>query len=239
MNEADFERFINLIELDQEYYNLNSERVLLQNEIEQRHKDIEVIQNELHLAHENIVDLRKKKDLLELESKALDQEEYKKREKLDNASTTKEYYSLEKEIQDLKRKKEQLEPSVLSLWQDLEKLEKSYQELEEQLHLKISEIEKDIENFKNRRENLDIQINENLQKRRSIENEVDPELLSQYNSMKEAVNNPVVPLINESCSVCHLNVTAQDFSEIKRQKLIKCKDCFRLLYLPIGKTLVS
>ena len=52
-----------------------------------------------------------------------------------------------------------------------------------------------------------------------------------YAVMRAKVTDPVVPVIDGSCSACFYKISPQDMQLLARRKLVQCKDCFRLLYL--------
>ena len=52
-----------------------------------------------------------------------------------------------------------------------------------------------------------------------------------YERMKGRVYDPVVPMSQDSCSVCFYGLTPRDLQMLKQNGLLQCKDCFRLLYL--------
>jgi predicted nucleic acid-binding Zn-ribbon protein len=58
------------------------------------------------------------------------------------------------------------------------------------------------------------------------------EWLDNYHEMKEKVPDPVVALSNESCSGCFSMFTPADLQAIRRNSLVTCKLCYRLVYLP-------
>lgn len=71
-----------------------------------------------------------------------------------------------------------------------------------------------------------------MQDRQSKEQAVPAEWLEKYATMRARVTDPVVPVINGDCSACFYQVSTQDMQQLRHRKLLQCKDCFRLLYLP-------
>jgi predicted nucleic acid-binding Zn-ribbon protein len=48
--------------------------------------------------------------------------------------------------------------------------------------------------------------------------------------MKNKVPDPIVPLKNGTCSSCFYPVLPQEILRIKRNALLHCMSCYRLLY---------
>lgn len=56
------------------------------------------------------------------------------------------------------------------------------------------------------------------------------ELLTDFAMRKSYVVNPVVPVINNACSACYNIVAAQDLIRMRRQVLVMCAQCYRMLF---------
>jgi predicted nucleic acid-binding Zn-ribbon protein len=67
--------------------------------------------------------------------------------------------------------------------------------------------------------------------RKRIESIVPQGWLEKYAIMRTKVTDPVVPVINNSCSACFYDVIGQDLQELRKKKLLQCKECYRFLYL--------
>lgn len=231
MNDTDFEHFIKLVELDQQYHQLLIEKSTLLSEMEQLEQDIDFLHNKLEEAHQVVVNLRKKINIAELDLKSLDLKEQEKKKQIDNVLTTKEYYSFEKELSDLKVKKSDLESEILFFMQQLENAELEYEKIEKEVPSKIQETETNIKNLQRRINYIDIQINELSKQRPIAEKKIPSDYLELYSSMRGSVINPVVPAKNNNCSACSISITMQDLQNIRQHKLVKCRNCFRLLYI--------
>ncbi len=72
-------------------------------------------------------------------------------------------------------------------------------------------------------------------KREPLSKTIDAELMSRYNRIRHSKKTgaAVVPLRGESCSGCHMKVTAQVINEIMAgHKIHSCRHCGRLLFHP-------
>jgi uncharacterized protein len=232
MDEISFERFIALAELDQLVSQLTREQNTLVQEIESITQQIDNLHAELEEAYQRVYNIRKKIDSIELEVNAITEKKKRKQMQLESASNTKEYYSLEQELAILNKQTLTMEEPLFQAWHDFEQAQQIYEQkktgippLVEQHQIMLTSMKNKVAHIQERREQYSKQ-------RQNYEAAVSPELLQEYTSMKEMVANPVVPVIRDSCGACFYTITSSDLLEIKRDKLVKCKDCFRLLYMP-------
>lgn len=226
-----FQRFLDLIEIDQQ--------------IEAQRKKIEAVEKEiakLQSKNQNLVDDRARKeqqliaakkevDAQEFEMKTLDEAEKKVKARLDLISNPKEYYSLKSEIDALKKKQHTLEEGLLQAWHVFEVRTKEFQDTQNQTQAQQEIIEQELALMaKNIAESLNT-IESLTSKRVEIERDVPQEWLEKYILMRARVSDPVVPVLNGSCSACFYKIPEQDMVLLRRKKLVQCKDCYRLLYL--------
>lgn len=65
------------------------------------------------------------------------------------------------------------------------------------------------------------------------------QLRSDYIQLKKRVANPAVPIVADSCSACFLNLLQNESSHLSTRSVIKCRGCFRFLYVPDATTETS
>lgn len=236
MNRGVFDQFIKLVELDEELYQSIIDKANLVHEIELLELEIENIQININKSYQNILHLKKESNALELEINSLNSEYANKKNKINNASNTKEYYYLEQEIQNLTVKSENAETELFNIWNNLDIAQENYNNLLKKSEEKKKPILEDIKNFHRRVEYLINNINQLNKKRPELTSLVDPEILEQYNLMKESVHNPAVKVVNKSCYACFYLLTQQDYYQVSQNNLPRCRNCFRFLYLKDQKT---
>lgn len=232
MQETPFEQFIALVEVDQKINALNkSIKVLEQENAAQRHIDgshqtaLDKIKQKLH-------DERKEVDAKELEMKTLDSQEADKKKRLDTVANHKEYSSIKGEIDQLKKEQHILEDALIQAWNRLETAKKEVDVASaayEQQHKKTLET---IALNDQKISEIDTQVAALIDVRTEKEKTVPAEWLEKYAVMRARVPDPVVPVVDGNCSACFYKISAQDLQFLNRRKLVQCKDCFRLLYLP-------
>lgn len=231
MTQTPFEQFIALVEVDQEINSLNSSLSTHQKKIDALRTELSVNKQVCEKAKIKFEQTRKEVDDKELEMKVLDQQEKEKKGRLDTVANHKEYQSIKTEIDQLKKEQHELEEQLMSVWNQLENAKKELdsanslcQQQDEKIHHEISQIEQQIGQITTQRD-------QKLQERHQKDQSVPAEWMQKYAVMRAHVTDPVVPVVNESCTACFYKVSAQDMQELKRRKLVQCKDCYRLLYL--------
>lgn len=231
MTQTPFEKFIALVEVDQKINSLN-------NQIATHRKKIADLgqESQAHLlAHEKIKEkyeqTRKEVDAKELEMKILDQQESEKKIKLDQVANHREYQSIKSEIDLLKKSQHDLEESLISIWNQLENTKKELDASAIAHQQQDVQIKQQIEQNETQINQITDQIDELLKVRVELDQNMPLEWLEKYSIMRARVSDPVVPVLDGSCSACFYKVSAQDMQDLKRRKLVQCKDCYRLLYL--------
>lgn len=230
MNDTSFSSFIDLVELDQRIAQLSKEAETLTLQIDGLNKHIEQIQAETHNAHTRFHNARKGLDAIELELKSLDELSREKQFRLGLASSPKEFFSLEHEIQAIAKKRTQLDEQGFVIMSELEESQKIYQDIKEQEPVNIDEKRKQLAESESRLAYVATLRKGLLDQFVKDEAVVDSELLATYASMKDKVPNPVVEILKGSCSACFYALSNPDLIEAQQKKLVRCKDCYRLLY---------
>lgn len=231
MTETPFEQFIALVQVDQKINALNAQIVVHRQKITDLQKEAQASAQAHEKTQERYEQIRKEVDAKELEMKILDQQESEKKTKLDNVSNHKEYQSLKAEIDQLKQSQHNLEESLIAIWNQLENAKKEVDASAVSLHEREVKIKQQIEQHENQIKEISVHVDQLMQDRVAKDQKVPEEWLQKYAIMRAKVADPVVPVLNGSCSACFYTVSAQDMQELKRRKLVQCKDCYRLLYL--------
>jgi predicted nucleic acid-binding Zn-ribbon protein len=232
MSETPFQAFIDLIQFDQASLSIEQAIKALQQEIETLKKQEIESNHKFDEVKQKVHDARKEVDELELEMKELDQAEKNKKERLETATDYKQYQSFKNEIEALKRKQHEYEEVLLNAWNRLENAQKEFEIIKKDHANKIDMLSKEIEKKMQVISGLQTDINERSEQRIIKEKIVPQEWLEKYAMMRSKVSNPVVPVINGSCSACFYKVTEQDLIQLRRRKLLQCKGCYRFLYSP-------
>jgi predicted nucleic acid-binding Zn-ribbon protein len=229
-----FEQFIALVHVDQKINTLQASINKIDKEREQRAQGDLAHKNILSISREKVHAAKKEVDAQELEMKILDEKEREKKNNLERIANYKEYQSLKAEVDAVKTAQHNLEEGLIGAWNRLDLAKKEYEVAQQTYQNQHAEYEQAIAQDLSSIEQKRQEIQELLTQRVEKEKSVPAEWLEKYAIMRTRTTDPVVPVIKGSCSACFLTVSHQDMQALERHKLIQCKDCFRLLYLPDG-----
>ena len=232
MSQSPFEQFISLVEVDQKINALHKSIKALEQENSAHQKNDEANFASLEKIRQKLHDMRKEVDTKELEMKTLDIQESEKKKGLETVANHKEYSSIKAEIDQLKKAQHILEDSLMQVWNQLETAKKEFETANQQYEQQKSKIQELIHNHNLKISELNTETSMLTQERAEKEKTVPAEWLEKYAVMRARVTDPVVPVHNGSCSACFYKISAQDMQALAHRRLVQCKDCFRLLYLP-------
>lgn len=196
-----------------------------QNELKNSEEEINREKKEM----ENLILERKEKEL-EMDS---NQETLKKYQaQLYTVKTNKEYSSLLHEIEEIKRKNSHLEDDILELMEIIDSKEEKIREKREKLKEMQREFMKKEQQEKQRDQELRQRLNMKKGEREKVSVHADRTLLAKYERISKGKNHlAIVPIKDNSCGGCHLQLPPQKVSEIKSaSKTITCEGCARILY---------
>jgi len=64
-----------------------------------------------------------------------------------------------------------------------------------------------------------------------------PEALrTEYVQLKTRIANPAAPVISNNCSACFMSLLSQEAASLNTRLIIRCRNCYRFLYLPDATT---
>ncbi len=233
MNEQHpLQSFIDLVTFDQELVTLETEVKKLEHEVADAKGKFFQIEQSLEQAKQRVYDARKEVDHKELEMKELEAQRSATKERLENVKNAKEYQAVKSEAEKLKTQQSQLDEVLLGVWQKFEAAQKEQEVLAHDAEKKLAE-QKDIQE-KKQEKILEIKkvLEERSRARAEREKRVPADWLERYAMMRSRVTDPVVPILQNSCSACFWSVSNQDMLTLKRGALLQCKGCYRFLYIP-------
>lgn len=231
MDGTPFQAFIALIDFDQTITGLEDQlRQSRQELFSLQDQEVELRKSQDIVAHA-VHDAQKTVDLKELDMRDLDQIIQKKKQQLEAAASTKEYKSLKLEIDRLHQQEHTLEQELLAVWRHLDTVKAIYKETKETMEQKVIALNTSIDQISGEISSLADAIEEKLAARPSKIKNVPEEWLEKYAAMRSNVQDPVVPVVNGSCSACFYNIINHDLQQLRRNKLVQCRDCYRFLYL--------
>jgi len=164
------------------------------------------------------------------------QEQIKKyNNQLQGVKKNEEYQALLKEIDEIKKQIGLKEEEQIKIMLQMDEANLFFLEAKKR-------IETEIQQLKKQEEQIDKELQEVIQERKGLEQKrleaqksVSPELLSHYLRVKQRKKTGpvVVPLKDEICSGCFMQILPQVVNEIMAsEKIHTCRHCGRILYYP-------
>ena len=143
----------------------------------------------------------------------------------------KELLGLEREVGELRKKKDALETEILEIMDDVEsrasgarELEERYLELERVWTKEQDALKSEIEALRGRLEDLE-------QKRVRAVSALGPGVLGLYEETKRRCGMAVARVEQGTCLGCHLSLTLADLKKARSGEFTRCSHCGRILYV--------
>ena len=232
MGETPFQTFIGLVALDQSINVLNKELASFDVQKNQIAKQTDQLAIELEAIKQRVHEMQKNVDVQELEMKTLDDQEKSKKHRLENLSSHKDYQSLKSEIDFLKKQQHALEDTLIQAWHALETAKKEYAQKQHEYDEKIKSFDVQLKNIEEKKKAQQLEYEAHVAQREPVQAKVPQEWMDKNVAMRTRVVDPVVPVTQGICSACYYQVSEQDMIALNHRRIVQCKDCFRLLYLP-------
>ncbi|HHP7234435.1 MAG TPA: zinc ribbon domain-containing protein [Desulfobacterales bacterium] len=182
-------------------------------------------------AREQLAELQRNYRALEMESKEHLGKIARSQEQLQTVKTNKEYQSMLKQIDDLKAAHSALEDRMIECLDGIDQAEAALKETRQQseaagIRIQNEKQQLEEESRREKARRLDME-----QQRTDLLNQVNSDLLRQYQSVKATGRRgPVAVVRSAVCQACHLNIPPQMFNELLRfEKVFHCPHCERLL----------
>ncbi len=190
-----------------------------------------VLERELVEIKEAIDGLEKERRNKEREIEGKNEYIAKRKKKLMEVKTNKEYSAVLSEIDSLNKVISDVEEEVIAIMEKIEE-KKNYS------HEKAEQLKKEIEAFSGLEEEKKAELSKLEEKlgqlrtqRESLAKSVEENLLKNYYRISRGRKGvAIVPVIENICQGCHMTVTPQTVSEIKmNNRIITCLNCSRIL----------
>jgi predicted nucleic acid-binding Zn-ribbon protein len=232
MNKNSLQQLIALVQYDQASLLIEKELEKVQEELEKAQKEEFICRESLEKLDEYTKSIHKEVQKKELEMKRLDQEEKEKRKRLETAADRRQFDSLQKEVDILKKEQHDLEEDLLMTWKKYETAQVEHKNKHLFCQEKLTSLDTAIQGIMQKITELEKANIERQAGRAEKLRGIPEDLLEKYSAMYQRVSNPVVPVEKNSCSACFYPLTQQALHDAREGKLLQCKDCFRFLYDP-------
>ncbi len=223
---------VELQKIDSEIYHLKKEletHPLLKQKVE---ADFEKKKSRLKTAEEELKAAQLKQKQKEVDLQAQEEKIKKLQSQLYQLKTNKEYSAMDMEIKGLKADNSVLEEDILKLLDAVDQAKIKCTQEKEALASEEKKSKEELARVAQRATEIQSDLAAHEEKRKSYVPNVDTKLVAQYEKiLKGREGLALVPVRNNSCSGCHLELPPQVVNEIQMQdKLIVCESCARILY---------
>ena len=192
--------------------------------------NLKKLENTLADAQAKAHSAKKSLDGQELEIKVLKDRQRSLKSKLEASSSPKEYFSLETELKTIALDIDTQENKLFELFENFENLEKNMGEIDFQVVTAREQIAQEVADIEQQIKQSQQLLEEYIQSYNELMPEVNQEMLEKFLTMKQSIENPVVPVEKNACSACGHTINVQDLVSIRKHKLVACQNCFRFLY---------
>lgn len=179
---------------------------------------------------------------LELRRRELEKEIQEAEEKIIKYKTqqmqvkkNEEYQALNHEIETLQAKVSALEEEEIRILLEIDEGRVKLDATEKNAEERISLLQKEVSSINTREQTLNIELVSLRAEVTQLENTVHPEFLVAYQRARGRKINPpwVVPLENQKCQGCHLKVSGEVASAVRKHNgPVHCDSCGRVVYWP-------
>ncbi|BBM82033.1 zinc ribbon domain-containing protein [Candidatus Uabimicrobium amorphum] len=225
-----------LQEIDKEIVRIENEQERLPRKLSKTYQEAIEIQEQIAAQKKMIDQLRVEEKNNELEIKSIDDLINKKKGHLAVAKTNVEYKTLLKEIDDQGALRAQTEEKTLELIDKIEEEKNKLKDIEKKYDVISDEYEKFRAQVEGELRELSAELDEVTKKRETKREEIadlEPGTLSEYERIFQNLRgDALVPVQDEYCTSCHMEILAKDMTDLLCKKLVYCEGCFRILYLP-------
>lgn len=225
-----------LQEIDKEIVRIENEQERLPRKLSKTYQEAIEIQEQI-TAQKGLIDkLKLEEKNNELDIKSIDDLINKKKGHLAVAKTNVEYKTLLKEIDDQGVIRAQTEEKTIELIDRIEEEKNKLQEIQKKYDVISDEYEEFRAQVEGELRELSAELEKVTKKREKKREEIaelEPGTLSEYERIFENLRgDALVPVQDEYCTSCHMEILAKDMTDLLCKKLVYCEGCFRILYLP-------
>lgn len=179
---------------------------------------------------QELYDIQKHVNSHELNMKELDNNLQTQKALLDQVTNQREYNAVKNSINQIKQAQHDYESILIDEWSKLDHAKTAFENKQIKIAQEILDIKMQIPEKVNKLSELNLELENQLKIREELLKNLPAEWLEKYEAMYTKVNNPIVQLLDNACGACYQDVTAQVISELKHNKLVQCKGCYRFLF---------
>ena len=223
-------KIVELAEFDKKYIKIQKEFKKIENEKSNFNIEInnfnQIIEDKKDIEHKAL----KITKSIELNLKDLEEQLKIKSETLNKVENKKEFESINKEMNEIEDKTYFQEKNLIESTNKHNKIKTELDLLKKQNESEISSINEKIKETDKKIKSLesDLQNYETIRKDKIKDLPLD--FLEIYDSIKFKTMRPLSKLVNDYCDECFFVINLKDIQLLKRNYLLSCKNCYRLIY---------
>ncbi|WP_031513366.1 zinc ribbon domain-containing protein [Desulfofalx alkaliphila] len=142
----------------------------------------------------------------------------------------KEIAGAEKRIAALKRQVNETENAGIMLLEEQEILKNKLLKLSEILKEQREEFYLLRERYYQMQKKNQDELSQIIQSKEKLSQGIDGEVMQLFYKMQEKLKKPVAKVEDGVCGGCHMTVTFDKLKELKKNKIVKCDNCGRLIF---------
>lgn len=200
--------------------------------IKKAEEDLRHAQSEIEEERGKLDGLKKERRKIEQEVQELDGKVERSSVKLSQIKSNKEYTAALKEIDDLKKSKFITEDKIIAVMEKIDEMEQGAAQHDSRLKELQVELDKSTKQILAEIADLDQELAALEEKRQTLIDEMDADLLKKYLFLQERRNGLAVSaVVTGVCQTCHMGIPPQKFNELIRgNALMTCPHCHRIMY---------
>jgi len=220
--------------LDEMVENVNA----LAEKIKANNDQISSLKNRLTSAKDTLKALQAKKKAWELEASSKEELIQKHQKELNSLKSNDAYKAMLGEIDAAKGALTKFEDDILETMESIENGEKDLKEKEQTVKADEGVIKGAIQKLESEKTQIQNVEKTKREEREKFAQTVPEKVRSYYQSLREKrAGVAIVPVINNTCSGCGMNLTQNQIVDIKKaKKMVLCESCSRILYFPPPNT---
>ncbi len=222
--------------LDRNIASLQNEIATLPKHIAEIEKRLEAHTRRLEVDHAALSANQRDRKKLEGDIQIHQQKVSKLKEQMLQAKTNEQYKAFLNEIGYAEREVRKAEDKILDLMEQSEPLEKNVKTAETDLKQEQQHVEAEKKRARERTAADQKQLTEKSAERKSIADEMDPQLYAHYERIRKKTRNTAIADATDGrCDACQIALRPQFFQDLRRgDQVMFCESCGRILtYNPI------
>lgn len=225
--------FIQLQEIDEQIYRLNTEKKAKPEEIKRLRDSLGSRQLSLKEQEANLKNLQLKRKEKEIELETKEASIKKLQVQLYQLKTNKEYTAMIHEIEGQRADKSLLEDDVLRLMDAVDVSEAKIDDEKAELAEETEKVEGKIKEIEQVIKEIEAMLAELKNKRDGLIPGINSRLLKDYERILAGKDGlALVEVTNDACGGCYMQLPPQVINEIKmKEHMVYCENCRRMLYI--------